>query len=95
MAEWRRPFDLAVKDVEAAALEEISCARSEPAIRVGRARRLLPYRESLSLFAAGRAVGVHHQTVQRCVERAAVEGPMVALDERPGKAPTISAEDKA
>jgi hypothetical protein len=46
----------------------------------------------------GRACrGVHHQTVQRCVERAAVEGPMAALDDRlpPGKAPTITAEAKA
>jgi IS30 family transposase len=35
---------------------------------------LLAYRESLSFFAVARALGVHHQTVQRCVERAAVEG---------------------
>jgi transposase len=97
MAGWRRPIELAVNDVEVAALEEISRSRSEPAIRVERARILLAYRESLSFFAVGRAVGVHHQTVQRCVERAAVEGPMAALDERPrpGKAPTITAEAKA
>jgi transposase len=64
---------------------------------VQRARILLAYRESLSFFAVGHAVGVHHQTVQRCVERAAVEGPMAALDDRlpPGKAPTITAEAKA
>ena len=78
-------------------MKEISRSRSEPAIRVQRARILLAYRESLSFFAVGHAVGVHHQTVQRCVERAAVEGPMAALDERPrpGKAPTITAEAKA
>jgi Winged helix-turn helix len=66
-------------------------------IRVQRARILLAYRESLSFFAVGHAVGVHRQTVQRCVERAAVEGPMAALDDRPapGKAPTITAEAKA
>jgi hypothetical protein len=42
-------------------------------------------------------LGVHHQTVRRCVERAAVEGAMTALDDRlrPGKAPTITAEAKA
>src|SRR5215472_15496641 len=97
MAGWRRPIELAVNDVEVAALEEISRSRSEPAMRVERARILLAYRESLSFFAVGRAMGVHHQTVQRCVERAAVEGPMAALDERPrpGKAPTITAEAKA
>src|SRR5579864_8695560 len=97
MAGWRRPIELAVNDVEVAALKEISRSRSEPAIRVQRARILLAYRESLSFFAVGHAVGVHHQTVQRCVERAAVEGPMAALDDRspPGKAPTITAEAKA
>ena len=97
MAGWRRPIELAVNDVEVATLEEISRSRSEPAMRVERAQILLAYRESLSFFAVGRAMGVHHQTVQRCVERAAVEGPMAALDERPrpGKAPTITAEAKA
>ena len=97
MAGWRRPIELAVNDVEVAALKEISRSRSEPAIRVQGARILLAYRESLSFFAVGHAVGVHHQTVQRCVERAAVEGPMAALDHRPppGKAPTITAEAKA
>ena len=97
MAGWRRPIELAVNEVEVAALEEISRSRSEPAIRVERARILLAYRESLSFFAVGSNLGVQHQTVQRCVERAAVEGPMAALDERPqpGKAPTITAEAKA
>src|SRR5215471_5656505 len=83
MAGWRRPIELAVNDVEVAALVEISRSRSEPAMRVERAQILLAYRESLSFFAVGRAMGVHHQTVQRCVERAAVEGPMAALDDRP------------
>ena len=97
MAGWRRPIELAVNNVEVAALKEISRSRSEPAIRVQRARILLAYRESLSFFGVAHAVGVHHQTVQRCVERAAVEGPMAALDDRlpPGKAPTITAEAKA
>jgi transposase len=97
MAGWRRPIELAVNDVDVAALKEISRSRSEPAIRVERARMLLAYRETLSFFAVARALGVHHQTVQRCVERATVEGPMAALDDRPppGKAPTITAEAKA
>src|SRR6201982_601992 len=44
-----------------------------------------------------RAWGVHHQTVQRCVERALAYGPIAALDDRPrpGKEPTITAEAKA
>ena len=44
---------------------------------------LLAYREDPSFFAVGQALGVHHQTVQRCVERAVAYGPMVALDDRP------------
>jgi hypothetical protein len=42
-------------------------AHSEAA---GRARMLLAYREDPSFFAVAHALGVHHQTVQRCVERA-------------------------
>jgi len=40
---------------------------------------------------------VHHQTAQRCVERAAAVGPLAALDDRarPGKAATITAGAKA
>ena len=58
---------------------------------------LLAYREDPSLFAVGRALGVHHQTVQRCVERAVAYGALAALDDRPrpGKEPTITAEAKA
>ena len=43
------------------------------------------------------ALGLHHHTVQRCVERAVVEGPMAALDDRPrpGREPTITVEAKA
>jgi hypothetical protein len=39
-------------------------------------------------------VGAHHQTVQRCVERALAYGPMAALGyrPRPGREPTITAK---
>jgi len=78
-------------------LRSIAQSRTEPASRVERARILLAYREDPSFFALGRALGLHHQTVQRCVERAVVEGPMAALDDRPrpGKEPTITIEAKA
>src|SRR5262249_8694144 len=71
-------------------------SRGETASRGGRARMLLSYRETPSFFAVGRAMGVHHQTVQRCVERALACGPMAALDDlpRPGKEPTITAAAK-
>jgi transposase len=58
---------------------------------------LLTYRDDPSYFAVAQALGVHHQTVQRCVERAVAYGPMAALEDRPrpGKEPTITAEAKA
>jgi transposase len=80
-----------------AALGAIARSRSEPASRVERARILLAYQETPSFFAVGRGAGVHHQTVQRCVERAVAYGPMAALDDRPrpGKEPTITTEARA
>jgi transposase len=58
---------------------------------------LLAYRQTLSFYAVGRSLGVHHQTVERCIERALASGPLAALDDRPhpGKEPTITPEAKA
>ena len=92
MAGWRQALELALSDEEIAALTTISRSRTEPASRVERARMLLAYRENSSFFAVGRTLGVHHQTVQRCVERAVAYGPMAALDDlpRPASEPTIT-----
>src|SRR6201982_3164310 len=97
MAGWRQVIELALSDEDIAALAGISRPRTEPGGRGGRARMLLAYREDASFFAVGQAMGVHHQTVKRCVERALAHGPMAALDDlpRPGKKPTITAEAKA
>ena len=97
MAAWRRAIELSLGDEDTAKLRSIAQSRTEPASRVERARILLAYREDPSFFAVGRALGLHHQTVQRCVERAVVEGPMAALDDRPrpGREPTITLEAKA
>jgi hypothetical protein len=56
----------------------------------GRAGRGYCWRiERTVFFAVGRRLGLHHQTVRRCVERAVAEGPMAAFDDRPrpGKEP--------
>jgi len=45
---------------------------------------LLAYREDPSFFAVGQALGLHHQTVQRCVERAVAQGPLAALESYAG-----------
>jgi hypothetical protein len=96
MVAWRRAIELSLGDIElslgdedTAKLKSIAQSRTEPrASRVELAQ---------IIFAVGRALGLHHQTVQRCVERAVVEGPMAALDDRPrpGREPSITLEAKA
>jgi transposase len=97
MAAWRRAIELSLGEEDTTELRSIAQSRTEPASRVERARILLAYREEPSFYAVGRALGLHHQTVQRCVERAVIEGAMAALDDRPrpGREPTITPEAKA
>ena len=97
MAAPRRVSDLAIGEEELAELEIISRSRTEPAGRVCRARMLLGYREDPSFFAVGVALGVHHQTVQRCVARAMTDGALAALEDRarPGREPVITQEARA
>jgi transposase len=97
MARWRRAIELAMSHEEMGTLTALSRSRTEPARRVERARMLLAYRENPSFFAVGQGLGVHHQTVERCVERALAFGPLAALDDRPhpGKEPTITPEARA
>jgi transposase len=97
VARWRRAIELSFGDADRAKLKLTAHSRTEPASRVERARILLAYSEDPSFFAVGRGLGLHHQTVQRCVERAVVEGPMVALDDRPrpGREPKLTLEAKA
>src|SRR6516162_364862 len=97
MATWRHAVELAMTEEEIGTLTALSRSRTEPASRVSRAAMLLGYREKPSFLAVGRRLGVHHQTVQRCVERAVAYGALAALDDRPrpGKEPTITPEAKA
>jgi transposase len=97
MAAPRRVMELRISRKELSALMLVSRSRTEPAARVERARMLLAYRKDPSFFAVGRALGVHHQTVQRCVERALRQGVLAALDDspRPGREPVITVEARA
>ena len=97
MAGWRQAVELAMTDDEIEELTAIAHSRTEAARRVERAQILLAYREDPSFFAVGQKVSVHHQTVERCIERALAYGPLAALDDRPrpGKEPTITPEAKA
>src|SRR5260370_37251782 len=97
MATRRQALEVVMTDEDVARLTALSRSRTEPASRVQRAQMLLAYRENPSFFAVGQRLGVHHQTVQRCIERALAHGPLMALDDRPrpGKEPTITPEAKA
>src|ERR1700730_6726316 len=97
MARWRQAVELAMTAEEIGRLTGIARSRNEAARRVQRAQILLTYQENPSFFAAGQTLGVHHQTVQRCVERAMAYGPLAALEDRPrpGKEPTSAPEAKA
>lgn len=97
MAPKRRVIALAMSEEEIETLTALSRSRTEPAGRVSRSAMLLAYRDNPSFFAVGRRLGVHHQTVQRCVERAESNGLLAALDDRPrpGKEPVITPEAKA
>jgi transposase len=97
MAAPRRVIDISIGDEDLARLETIARSRTEPASWVERARIILAYHADPSAYAVGAAVGVTHQTVQRCLDRAVRFGVMAALDDapRPGKAPQITAEAQA
>jgi transposase len=97
MAAPRRVVELSIGSDEVSLLESIARSRTEPAIRVERARMLLAYRANPSSTAVGEQIGVMRHTVRRCVRRAQRLGAVAALDEspRPGKAPSITPEARA
>src|SRR5664279_4025204 len=97
MAAPRRVIEIAIEEEDLASLEMIARSRTEAACRVERARILLAYRADPSTYVVGETIGVTHQTVQRCLDRAVRLGVMAALDDspRPGKAPTITEDAKA
>ena len=97
MAAPRRMIDISIGDDDLARLETIARSRTEPASWVQRARIILAYHADPSAYAVGEAVGVTHQTVLRCLDRAARFGVMAALDDapRPGKTPQITPEAQA
>src|ERR1700676_4526555 len=97
MATWRQALEVGMADEEVGRLTAVSRSRTERASGGQGAQVLFAFRENPSFFAVAQRVGVHHQTVQRCIERALAYGPLMALDDRPrpGKEPTITPEAKA
>src|SRR5271154_365545 len=92
----RRLIEVEFTEKDLADLTWVSRSRTEPASHVQRARILLTYRQTPSLYATGRAVGVTHQTVERCLRRAQDFGVEAALDDspRPGREASITNEAK-
>jgi hypothetical protein len=95
MAAPRRVIEVTFTEAELVDLERLSRSRTAPANHVQRAGILLTYRRTPSLYATGRAVGVTHQTVERCLRRAELQRQGGAEDgPRPGREPTITNEAK-
>ena len=97
MAALRQVIEISISETELIELGAIARSRTEWACRVERARILLAYRADPSTYAVGRLIGVTHQTVQRCVNRAVQFGVVAALDDspRPGQEPKITDDAKA
>ncbi len=83
MAAPRRVTEFSISATERLELEAIARSRTDWACRVQRARILLAYDADPSTYAVGEAIGVTHQTVQRCLNRATKLGVMAALDDSP------------
>jgi len=86
MTASRRVIKFTIGKADLSELESIARSRTEPVGRVERARVLLAYRQDPSFYAVGQALGMHHQKVQRYIERAKAEGALAALDERARRA---------
>lgn len=97
MAAPRRVVDLSIGADELVRLESIARSRTEPAIRVERARMFLAYRADPSSTAVGERIGVMRHTVRRRVRRAQLLGVLAALDDspRPGQVPRITPDARA
>lgn len=97
MAAARRVIEIEIGASHLIELEAIARSRTEWACRVQRARILLAYHADPSTYAVGAAIGVTHQTVQRCLDRAVRFGVMAALDDSPrlGREPTITDDARA
>lgn len=82
MAAPRRLIDIPFEEDRLSELEAIARSRTAPASWVERARILLAYRADPSCYAVGAAIGVTHQTVLRCLDRAVRFGTVCKILDR-------------
>src|SRR5512133_1202402 len=97
MVAARRIITLSIDPDQRRALVDISRSRTEATSRVERARMIIAYLDTPSAYVVARQIGVRHQTVTRCLERAAQLGVLAALDDRPraGRDAVITREARA
>src|SRR5215475_6506396 len=97
MVAARRIITLSIDPDQRRALVDISRSRTEATSRVERARMIIAYLDTPSAYVVARQIGVSHQTVTRCLERAAQLGGLAALDDRPraGRDAVITREARA
>lgn len=97
MVAARRVITLSIDPDQRRALVAISRSRSEATGRVRRARMIIAYLDTPSVYVVARQIGVSQQTVTRCLERAAELGVLAALDDRPraGRDAVITREARA
>jgi transposase len=97
MVAARRIITLSIDPDQRRALVDISRSRTEATSRVERARMIIAYLDTPSAYVVARQIGVSHQTVTRCLERAAQLGVLAALDDRPraGRDAVITREARA
>ncbi len=67
MAAWRRAIELSLGSADLEKLRSISQSRTEPASRSSERGFCWDWKNP-SFYAVGQALGLHPQTVQRCVE---------------------------
>lgn len=75
-------------------LVALSQARTEPAHRVERARMMIAYSAGEAVSLIARRLSTNRPKVERCIDKALELGPMVALEDLPGRGrpATITAE---
>ena len=94
-ARKRPPLTLTRRDQEV--LTRLSQARAESFQRVERARMMPAYAGGESISSIARQLATNRPKVERCIDKALQLGPMVALEDLPGRGrpSTITAEARA
>jgi len=94
--ERRRP-ELVLTQQEEVRLNSLSGSRTEPAVRVERAKMLLAYAKGETVSSIARDLRTNRPKVERCVDKALQLGVIASIDDLPrsGRKPVITPEARA